>query len=96
MVIWYIINRNLYKRRYLFLCKFKINHHLEPYPSYNGLSAASRVSTGELKPSIPINIPQVIKQILLQCLQYYPNERPDFVAISDILEKNDNIFEEYN
>lgn len=65
----------------------EIYTHAPPFPDYDPLSFASRVSIGELNPStfIPNNVEPKVASLMRQCFSYSPDQRPLFGDICSTL-----------
>jgi len=53
----------------------------EPYPELDNVQAASNVMHKNLKPIPPEHCPPKIAQLMTNCVQTNPNDRPDFGSI---------------
>jgi len=53
-----------------------------PYPEEPMLSAAAKVSSGKLKPTVPTFVSRSVADTLNACFNYDPGDRPDFKALA--------------
>ncbi len=62
----------------------------EPYEGLDRLQVATRVAQGRLKPEIPAeNCPAVLADLIRDCTQYEPQNRPFFRDICNTFQQAD-------
>jgi len=59
----------------------------DPYPTMDALSAATRICLKEMVATAPLNSPQLIATMIIECCQFEVEGRPNFEYIVKELEK---------
>ncbi|KAL6047159.1 ptk6 protein tyrosine kinase [Balamuthia mandrillaris] len=63
------------------------NKGKDPYPDKTSIEAAVAIASGET-PSIPSHAPEVIQDVMQQCFQHNPEDRPTFKDILHLLKQS--------
>ncbi len=60
----------------------------EPHVAKDPLDVGAQIRDSGIRPDIPQNIPPLLKSLIDMCLQFDPNDRPDFDTICQFIDKS--------
>lgn len=85
IIIWEILSRLL------------TGKHTRPYAEYtyirHDFQIVIQAASKGIRPTMPHNTPQILKDLYLRCVEHDPNNRPSCMELLDILEKVKSLYE---